>query len=247
MNYDVIGDIHGCYDELINLINELGYSRDQNGILNHQDNRKLVFLGDLTDRGPESLKVVHFVYELLENEVALYTPGNHCDKLYRYFCGRDVQIRHGLETTVDEFKALSSNEQVTVASKFKKMVEEAALYLQLADNQLIIAHAGIREEFIGQRHKAVRTFVLYGDITGERHPNGMPVRRDWAKEYTGERTIIYGHTPVKEPRKAGSTINIDTGCVFGGSLTAYRYPEGQTISVPSSMPLVEEKFHTFED
>ncbi|WLD94931.1 bis(5'-nucleosyl)-tetraphosphatase PrpE [Alkalihalobacillus sp. AL-G] len=247
MKYDVIGDIHGCFDELLQLIKELGFERETNGVYFHTDNRTIVFLGDLTDRGPDSLKVIDFVYDLVESGVALYTPGNHCDKLYRYFCGRDVQIKHGLETTVAEFKALSSEDQVKVATKFKKLVEDAPLYLQLNDTQLIVAHAGIREDLIGHTHKRVRTFVLYGDITGERHPNGMPVRRDWAKHYEGERTVVYGHTPVKVPRKVGNTINIDTGCVFGGSLTAYRHPEDQTVSIPSSMPLVEEKFHSFED
>ncbi|WP_261132614.1 bis(5'-nucleosyl)-tetraphosphatase PrpE [Bacillus sp. Marseille-Q3570] len=247
MKFDVIGDIHGCYTELIQLIEELEYTTDTNGEFHHPDNRKLVFLGDLTDRGPESIKVIRLVFKLVTQGIALYSPGNHCDKLYRYFQGRDVQVRHGLETTVAEFKDLEQQEKVEISSMFKELFENAPLYLQLDDKKLIVAHAGIREDFIGQTHKRVKTFVLYGDITGEKHENGMPVRRDWAQNYQGERIIVYGHTPVPEPRQVGHTINIDTGCVFGGALTAYRYPEDQTISVPSTMPYVAEKFRTFED
>ncbi|WP_408010735.1 bis(5'-nucleosyl)-tetraphosphatase PrpE [Pseudalkalibacillus sp. A8] len=247
MKYDVIGDIHGCYSELIQLIDELGYRKDENGNHLPPDNRQLVFLGDLTDRGPDSIKVIRLVYRFVMQGIALYSPGNHCDKLYRYFLGRDVQIRHGLETTVAEFKVLPQSEKAEISSMFKELFEEAPLYLQLDDTKLIVAHAGIKEDFIGHTHKRVRTFVLYGDITGERHDNGMPVRRDWAQSYKGQRIIVYGHTPVSKPRRIGNTINIDTGCVFGGSLTAYRYPEDQTVSVPSGMPYVEEKFRSFED
>ncbi|WP_221563867.1 bis(5'-nucleosyl)-tetraphosphatase PrpE [Alkalihalobacillus sp. TS-13] len=247
MKFDVIGDIHGCYTELIRLIEELDYTKDTRGEYHHQENRKLVFLGDLTDRGPESIKVIRLVFHLVKQGIALYSPGNHCDKLYRFFQGRDVQIRHGLETTVAEFKDLEQKEKVEISSMFKNLFEEAPLYLQLDEKKLIVAHAGIREDYIGQTHKRVKTFVLYGDITGEKHENGMPVRRDWAQNYQGDRIIVYGHTPVPEPRRVGNTINIDTGCVFGGALTAYRYPEDRTISVPSSMPYVAEKFRTFVD
>ena len=98
---------------------------------------------------------------------------------------------------------------------------------------------------IGKSNTKVKTFVLYGDITGEKNPDGSPIRRDWAKEYTGTATIVYGHTPVKEPRTINNTVNIDTGAVFGGKLTALRYPEMETVSVVSTMPYIEEKFKEF--
>jgi protein phosphatase len=120
------------------------------------------------------------------------------------------------------------------------------LYHVLDEGKLVITHAGIREDYIGRHDKKVQAFVLYGEITGEKHPDGSPVRRDWAQKYQGNSWIVYGHTPVKEPRVIGNTINIDTGAVFGGQLTALRYPEIETISVQSSMPYVEEKFRSFE-
>ena len=245
--FDVIGDIHGCYDEFVQLTKKLGYLWDTE-IPKHPKGRKLVFLGDLTDRGPSSIKVIETVWKMVMIEKnALYTPGNHCDKLYRYFKGNNVQIKHGLETTVTEYESLDKEEQRRVKQHFMELFEKAPLYLQLDDHNLIVAHAGIRHDYIGKKGKKVRTFVLYGDITGKTNPDGTPVRKDWAKDYKGDPWIVYGHTPVKEPRKINHTINIDTGAVFGGKLTALQYPEMKTISVPSSMPFVKEKFRSFDD
>lgn len=245
--FDVIGDVHGCYEELLALIKKLGYV-NHDGILYNPEERKLAFVGDLTDRGPASIEVIKLVSQLVQKGLAVYTPGNHCDKLYRYFLGRNVQVAHGLETTVAELEGLTSRDFKVVKKQFIKLYEAAPLYLQLDDSKLIVAHAGIRGDYIGRTDKKVRTFVLYGDITGEKHPDGSPVRRDWAKNYTNTNSfIVYGHTPVEKARKINNTINIDTGCVFGGSLTAFRYPEMEIESVPSEQPYVAEKFRTFED
>jgi protein phosphatase len=245
MKIDIIGDIHGCYNEFAELTRQLGYEW-KDDIPVHPKGRILAFVGDLTDRGPQSLKVIETVYSLVNKKLAHYVPGNHCNKLYRFFLGRNVQIKHGLETTVAEYKALPSEQQAEIRKKFMTLYEQAPLYKVLDHGKLVIAHAGIRADYIGRYDKKVQTFVLYGDIIGETNPDGTPVRRDWAKHYKGQAWIIYGHTPVKEPRIVNQTVNIDTGCVFGGKLTALRYPEMETISVPSSMPYVPEKFKEFE-
>jgi protein phosphatase len=166
--------------------------------------------------------------------------------LYRFFLGNKVQVSHGLETTVAEYESLSNNEKQSIRKKFIGLYEFAPLYLVLDNNKLVIAHAGMKEEYIGQTSSKVKTFVLYGDITGEKHPDGSPVRRDWAKEYHGTKCIVYGHTPVKEARVINHTYNIDTGAVFGGMLTALRYPEMDLVSVDSTMPYIEEKFKQFD-
>lgn len=245
MKVDVIGDIHGCYSEFVKLVEQLGY-QFKSGIPVHTENRKLAFVGDLTDRGPESLRVVRVVCDLVQAKEAYYVPGNHCNKLYRYFLGRNVQVTHGLETTVAELEQLPRKEQKKISNDFINLYEGTQLYHVLDDNKLIIAHAGIRKDFIGKYDKRVKTFVLYGDITGKSNQDGTPERRDWAKQYTGDAWIVYGHTPVKKPRTVNHTINIDTGAVFGGNLTAFRYPEMTTVSIPSSMPYVEEKFRSFD-
>lgn len=246
LKYDIIGDIHGCYEELQQLIDTLGYSWNSDRKLSHPENRKIVFLGDLTDRGPHSIFVIQLVHKLVQQNKAHYTPGNHCDKLYRYFLGRNVQIVNGLETTVAELKALQADEYETIRNQFIQLVEGAPLYIVLDNEKLIVAHAGLKRKWIGQNYEKVRTFVLYGDITGEKDKDGRPVRRDWAKTEDGESWIVYGHTPTLSPRIINHTINIDTGCVFGGKLTAFRYPELTTVSVPSKQPFLPEKFHSFD-
>lgn len=244
MQVDIIGDIHGCFREFAALTETLGYHWDE-GVPIHPDGRKLGFVGDLTDRGPESLNMIKIVSALVERKLAYYVPGNHCNKLYRFFLGRNVQIAHGLETTVSEYRTLPPSEQEMIRRKFIRLYEQAPLYAVLDEGRLVIAHAGIRHDYIGRTDQKVKTFVLYGDITGETNPDGTPVRRDWTKRYRGDAWVVYGHTPVKTPRFVGRTVNIDTGCVFGGALTALRYPEMETVSVPSSMPYVPEKFRSF--
>jgi diadenosine tetraphosphatase ApaH/serine/threonine PP2A family protein phosphatase len=245
MKIDCIGDLHGCYDELISLLSQLGYIKTSTSY-SHPEGRKIAFVGDLTDRGPHSIDVLKLVYSLVQDQKAYYVPGNHCDKLYRYFLGRKVQQKHGLETTVAELEALPKNEFNKIRTQFISLIEESPLYHVLDGGKLVIAHAGIQAKDIGDVNKRIKTFVLYGDITGEQNPDGTPVRRDWAKRYDGEALVVYGHTPVKEPRFIHQTVNIDTGCVFGGKLTSLRYPELETFQVSSSLPYIPEKFRSFE-
>lgn len=246
MKLDIIGDVHGCFHELQELTRKLGYEWKEGIPISHEG-RKLAFVGDITDRGPQSLKVINTVYRLVQKDWAYYVPGNHCNKLYRYFLGNKVQISHGLETTVAEFEALDKKEQQHVRKAFMQLYENAPLYHVLDKGKLVIAHAGISEELIGKQNARVKTFVLYGDITGEKHPDGSPVRRDWARHYKGKPYIVYGHTPVREVRRMGKTYNIDTGAVFGGKLSALRYPEMEVVSVPSTMPEVPGKFRSIDD
>lgn len=246
MEIDVIGDIHGCITELYALFDALGYE-EKNGIPVHPEGRMPVFIGDLTDRGPDSIAVIRLVYEMVvEKKAAKYVPGNHCNKLYRYLIGNPVKQQHGLETTVAEYQALSSKQKKVIRHHFITLYEQAPLYLDIKEVNAVIAHAGIREDLIGRNDKKTRTFVLYGDITGEFHPDGRPIRRDWSRHYKGEKWIVYGHTPVIQPRILNKTINIDTGCVFGNKLTAFRLPEEDTVSVPSRLPFQEDKFRNFD-
>ncbi|MRG87094.1 bis(5'-nucleosyl)-tetraphosphatase PrpE [Salinibacillus xinjiangensis] len=245
--FDIIGDIHGCLDELKQLFTELGYTWVK-GIPTHPDYRIPVFVGDLTDRGPSSIKVIELVYQLVVKHMkAKYVPGNHCNKLYRYFLGNPVKHQHGLETTVAEYEALPNAKQQEVKQQFMELYENAPLYLTIPEVQAVVAHAGIKEEMIGQYSKKVETFVFYGDITGKKDERGMPERKDWARNYHGNQWIVYGHTPVPEPRFKNKTVNIDTGCVFGGHLTAFRLPEEKIVSVPSKQPYLPEKFRTYEE
>lgn len=246
MHFDIIGDVHGCIEELQELIFKLGYEQ-KHGKYFPPSNRKLVFLGDITDRGPNSMAVIELVYQLVaEQKIAYYIPGNHCNKLYRYFLGNNVQQKHGLETTVAEWQCLQQQRQSNIKEKFMFLYDTAPLYLHFKEEQLIIAHAGIKESLIGTTASRVQSFVLYGDTTGKTDQQGRPIRRDWAKEYQGKAWVIYGHTPVLEPRIVHRTINIDTGCVFGNKLTALQFPEQTFVSVLSKQPFLPDRFADFD-
>ncbi|AIY06053.1 bis(5'-nucleosyl)-tetraphosphatase [Planococcus sp. PAMC 21323] len=245
MKFDIIGDIHGCYQELLLLIEKLGYQK--NGpIFVHPDNRNLAFVGDATDRGPESLNVLRLLFALQDEGILYYSPGNHCNKLYRFFKGHQVQLAHGLEMTVAEWEQLPQVEKQQFKKRYIQFYEQLPHYQQF-DNDLIIAHAGLKAEMIGQPlSKGIAVFVLYGDTTGKFHANGRPVRRNWAKSYKGNKWVVYGHTPTPEPYIINNTVNIDTGCVFGGALSAFRFPEKNIVSVSSLQPYQPDRFYIYD-
>lgn len=243
--FDIIGDIHGCYEELVQLIAQLGY-REERGVYIHPKGRKIVSIGDLNDRGPDNLKTIHLIMNMVEKGLGLYVYGNHCNKFYRYLLGRKVQISHGLENTVEEYEKLSKSEQEAFKNRYVKFYEQQSYYWILDEGRLVVAHAGIKEALIGREDRRVEKFCLYGDITGEKDAEGHPVRRDWAKEYRGGAMIVYGHTPVCEPIWINNTLDIDLGCVFGGKLAALRYPEKEIVAVDSKQPKDEERIKRME-
>ncbi|MBT5711205.1 polynucleotide kinase-phosphatase, partial [Candidatus Poribacteria bacterium] len=237
--FDIIGDVHGCCDELEALLGLLGYAFSEladdallyTRVYEHPEGRKAVFVGDIVDRGPRVLDAYGLVRNMVEAGSAICVPGNHDSKLVRKLRGRKVQVTHGLQDTLDEIAAFPEESrrdlQEGMAAFFESLVSHAAL----DDGSLVVAHAGIKESMAGRASGAVRSFALYGDTTGETDEFGAPVRHDWAREYRGKAAIVYGHTPVVEAEWVNETINIDTGCVFGGRLTALRYPERELVSV----------------
>lgn len=245
MKYDVIGDIHGCFDELVELIEQLGY-RFENGLPMHPEGRNLAFVGDAMDRGPDSLAVLRLLFAMQDAGILYYSPGNHCNKLYRFFKGNPVELLHGLEMTVTDWRRLARDEQNQFRERYLRFYEALPLYHQLGD-ELIVVHAGLRQDMIGKAlSRKLITFALYGEITGHYHADGRPVRGNWAKRYKGDHWIVYGHTPVETPYFKNNTVNIDTGCVFGGALTALRFPEMDIHQVPSKQPYQPDRFHRYE-
>lgn len=228
--FDIVGDIHGCYDELVLLLNELGYAVDaQNFRATPPDGRKAVFLGDLVDRGPNSPGVLKLVMGMVEAGTALCVPGNHDTKLMRKLRGRDVRVTHGLSATLQQFEA----EPPEFGVQVEKFIDSLVSHYVLDGGKLVVAHAGMKESMAGRASGAVREFALYGEITGETDSFGLPVRLNWAADYRGKAMVVYGHTPMPQPEWLNRTLNIDTGCVFGGALTALRYPEREIVSVPA--------------
>jgi protein phosphatase len=234
--FDIIGDVHGCYDELVRLLNELGYEAAGDGSVPvHPEGRKAVLLGDLVDRGPNVPGVLRLAMGMVEMGSALCVPGNHERKLVRALRGWKVQVTHGLADSLAQLEREPPGFREQAAAFLDALVSHAVL----DDGRLVVAHAGMREEMQGRASAAVRAFALYGETTGETDEMGLPVRYPWALEYRGKATVVYGHTPVPEPVWVNNTINIDTGCVFGGALTALRYPEKELVSVPAARTYYE--------
>jgi len=225
--FDIIGDVHGCFDELHSLLTTLGYEINSTHEVRHPEGRKAIFLGDLVDRGPKTPEVLKLVMSMTESGQAFAVPGNHDTKLMRKLRGRDVQITHGLAESLQQLEQEPPEFKERVAT----FIDDLVSHYVLNDGRLVVAHAGLKEELQGRGSGKVRDFAQYGETTGETDEFGLPVRYNWAAEYRGKATVVYGHTPVPEPEWLNSTICIDTGCVFGGKLTALRYPEKELVSV----------------
>jgi len=232
--FDIIGDVHGCRSELETLLGRLGYSltRDEQGRAVdaiHPKTRRPVFVGDLVDRGPDSPGVLRLVMGMVKADHALCVPGNHENKLVRALAGRKVQVSHGLEETLAQLDGETPEFRSEVAEFCYGLVS----HLVLDDGRLVVAHAGLREAYHGRASGRVRSFALYGDSTGETDEFGLPVRYPWADDYRGRAMVLYGHTPTPELDWVNNTLCLDTGCVFGGRLSAMRYPEKEAVSVPA--------------
>jgi len=285
--FDIIGDVHGCFDELVELLALLGYEMGSAGDppapfgdspngtgrassavapsdfktggspvstggspggtgqwpvlptlrVTHPASRKLIFVGDLVDRGPKIPELLKLVMDAVADGTALCVPGNHDVKLMRQLRGRDVQITHGLAESLAQLASEPEDFRKRVADFIDGLVS----HYVLDGGNLVVAHAGMKESMQGRGSGRVREFALFGETTGETDEFGLPVRYNWAAEYRGAATVVYGHTPVPEPEWLNRTINIDTGCVFGGRLTALRYPEKVLVSVPAKQTYAEPR------
>lgn len=231
--FDLIGDVHGCCDELELLLARLGYQPDADAGWRHPEGRKAIFLGDLVDRGPRVLDTLNLVRRMVAAETALCIPGNHDVKLHRWLRGKKVQITHGLDQSIREIEALPEAEAAPFRRELDRFLESLVSHYVLDEGKLVVAHAGLKAEYQGRASRRVREFALYGETTGETDEFGLPVRYPWAQDYRGSALVVYGHTPVPEAEWLNRTLNIDTGCVFGGRLTALRYPELELVSVPA--------------
>jgi len=230
--FDIVGDIHGCRSELETLLTRLGYTltRDEQGRpvdAAHPEGRTAVFVGDLVDRGPDTPGVLRLVMGMVAAGHAVCVPGNHENKLGRWMDGKKVTVSHGLQESLDQLAGESEEFRKQVRAFMRDLVSH---YL-LDGGNLVVCHAGLPEKYHGRNSGRVRSHALYGDTTGETDEYGLPVRYPWAEEYRGRALVVYGHTPVPTASFLNNTICLDTGCVFGGSLTALRYPERELVSV----------------
>ncbi|MCL1993101.1 MAG: polynucleotide kinase-phosphatase [Spirochaetes bacterium] len=229
--FDIIGDIHGCYDELCILLEKLGYSVDrENCAAAPPAGRKAVFLGDLCDRGPKNIEVLRLVMNMVKAGTAYCTLGNHEARLLKKLRGADIKPTHGLDTTLKQLDLQSGD----FVSQVKTFIDALISHYVFDGGKLVAAHAGIKEAYQGRASRLVRDFCLYGQTNGETDEYGLPVRLPWAGDYRGKAVVVYGHTPAPGVVAANNTYCIDTGCVFGGKLTAFKYPEKELVQTDAA-------------
>ena len=240
--FDIIGDVHGCYDELNELLARLGYETRVDGegfektfSVSAPPGRTAVFVGDLVDRGPASPDTLGLVMAMVNAGQAYCVCGNHDDKFRRWLDGRDVQLTYGLAESVAQMEGASD----CFRNKTKDFLGSLVSHYMFDGGALAVAHAGITEELQGEDTGKARSFCLYGKSTGEKDEFGLLVRHDWAADYGGSAMVVYGHTPVPDAVWVNNTICLDTGCVFGGKLTALRYPECELVSVEAKCVYAE--------
>ncbi|MFD3612762.1 polynucleotide kinase-phosphatase [Streptomyces atroolivaceus] len=225
--FDIIGDIHGCSSELDTLLGKLGYKDGT-----HPEGRTAVFVGDLVDRGPDSPGVLRRVMSMVASGDALCVPGNHENKLGRYLKGRKVQHSHGLAETVEQLEREDA-EHPEFREQVAEFIDGLVSHYVLDGGKLVVCHAGLPEKYHGRTSGRVRSHALYGDTTGETDEFGLPVRYPWAEDYRGSAAVVYGHTPVPTASWVNNTLCLDTGAVFGGKMTALRWPERELVDVPA--------------
>lgn len=232
--FDLVGDVHGCLGELVLLLTQLGYrcrfdARDRPVGARHPEGRTAVFTGDLVDRGPDVPGTLRLVMGMLRDGDALAVCGNHDDKLRRALLGNDVEAGGGLDVSLEQL----GQESAAFREEVRQMIGSLPMHLVLDGGRLVVAHAGLAERFHGRESDRVRALCLFGPTTGATDADGLPVRLPWADAYRGDALVVYGHTPTADPVWRNRTICIDGGCVFGGSLTAVRYPERSIVRVPA--------------
>jgi protein phosphatase len=234
--FDIIGDVHGCTDELETLLGKLGYGIDWNDANGERSvtvtpppGRRLIFVGDLVDRGPRVPDTLRIVLSTAAAGFGHCVPGNHDAKFMRWLAGHNVTLTHGLDKTVAQMNA----EPPSFHRAVKAYLDGLPSHMWCDGGRLVVAHTGLTEAMIGRSTGAVREFCLYGDTDGDTDENGLAIRFHWAANYRGKTAIVYGHTPLAEAAWFNNTLCLDTGCCFGNKLTALRWPEGDIISVPA--------------
>src|SRR5450756_2242931 len=187
-------------------------------------------IGDLGHQSPDNVRSLLIVRAMVHAGAALAVPGNYDDKLLRALQGAPVKISNGLDRTLQELNSAGEEMQALV----REFVDGLPSHLVLDGGNLVVAHAGLPQDLHGIDSPRAREVALFGSPTGHRDEFGVKVLTDWAHVYKGDAVVVWGHLPIAEAAWVGNTIDIDTGCVHGGSLTALRYPERELVSVSAA-------------
>ena len=203
----------------------------------HKEGRKVIFLGDLVDRGPKIVKVLKLVMNMVEDGNAYCVIGNHENKLLKWLKGKKVSLKHGIDNTIEELE----KETAEFKEKLTVFIDSLIAHYVMDEGRLVVAHAGMKEEYQGRASGRTREFAIYGEKTGETDEYGLPVRYDWTLDYRGKACVVFGHVPQLRVTRMNNTVNVDTGCVFGGKLSAFRYPEKQIVDIAAKKVYYESQ------
>lgn len=245
---DAIGDVHGCVDEAVKLMETLGHSArfpdDPNlpAEVTVAPGRALVFLGDLTDRGPRSRDALRLLEGALATGAGFAIMGNHDSKLMRALGGQQVQIANGLQGTLDELAVVDPATRTRWADMLHAMphqIKAPAPAPHSADGWVTFAHGAAPEHHQDKENANSVSRALYGYADGAVDSQGHLIRDDWAAVYSGKRMVVHGHTPVGRVVARNRVVCVDTGAVFGGSLSALRVDTGEVVQVASSFQFKE--------
>ena len=225
--FDIIGDVHGCRAELETLLDRLGWrwsatTPDRPVDASHPDGRTAVFVGDLVDRGPDSPGVLRLVMGMVAAGTALCVPGNHEEKLLRKLRGRNVRRHPRAGRDAGPARRRADAGFVAAVPAFIDGADQPLrARRRAAGRRARRAQGGLPRPGVrpGARVRPVRRH--HRRDRRVRPAGALPVGRATT---AGAATVVYGHTPTPAAEWVNNTICLDTGCVFGGALTALRYP-----------------------
>jgi protein phosphatase len=238
--FDIIGDVHGCAHELIALLSELGYAVVETADDDNADGtwgfevappagQKAIFLGNLVDYGPDAPRVLRLVMSMVARNDALCVLGERDARLAQRLRGRSSASLPGQGQTARQLEKSAS----AFIDAVRAFLRRRPTHYVLDRGRLIVAHAGLPRALHGRQSAAVREEAVFGRSGAA--PDAQPVARRaaWTTGYHARPLVVYGHYPTRRPQWFRRTVNIHTGCVFGGRLTALRYPEAELIAVPA--------------
>ncbi len=204
-----IGDIHGCHQEFAELLERLSLTKDD----------RLVLLGDLVNRGPDSCRVI----DLAKQHNALSLLGNHELRLLNY--RRTKEPYNNRDADAETFAKLRPEDWA--------YLETMPLTHYVEELNTVFVHGGFLPNEPWQRQPAsVVTRIQVVDNDGNPGKRAeSPESPPWADLWNGPPFVVYGHTPRPDIYKLKWSVGIDTACVMGGHLTAYILPEKRFVQV----------------
>lgn len=228
----IVGDVHGCYEELMDLVNDIGFYEGKID--------KLIFVGDVIDKGPYPKQVIEWLKTW--EACCAFVMGNHEEKHLRYHIHerrvrKNPNYKNPMTVSPDFLRNREELLKITTFDPYKFMDSWNHYYYVLDEQKHLIVHGGIMPGFKAEdMHPKIITRVRYlksdtemahiDEITAD-----MPF---WTEKYNGPEKVIFGHQPFHEPHISAHAIGIDTGCVHGNKLSAYMCWDGSIVSVPAA-------------